>query len=162
MRQQISRLRILLHLAILEHQHAVSQRQRFRLIVSHIKRGQAEPPLERLNLPAHMQSELSVKIRKRLIQQQESGLSHQRPSHRHALPLPAGELARPSRQKLGNSQKLRRRLHLLLDFCCRLASYPQRKRDVLKDTQVRIKSIRLKDERHIALARLDFCDVAAA
>src|SRR5215470_9484061 len=48
--------------ACLEHRDLVRQRQRFRLVVCHVDRGDAEPRLQALELDAHLLAQLGIEV----------------------------------------------------------------------------------------------------
>ena len=49
-----------------------------------------------LDLGAHVDPELGVEVGQRLVEQEDLRITHQRPAHRDALALAAGELRRVS------------------------------------------------------------------
>ena len=55
--------------------------------------------MEPLQLRAHLHAQLRVEIRERLVEQEGDGLADQGPRERDALPLAAGQFARPARQQ---------------------------------------------------------------
>ncbi len=71
---------------------AGGQRHRLDLVVRDVDRRLAEPLIKLLDLGAHLDSQVGVQNGKRLVEQEERGIAHQRPSHRHALTLAAREL----------------------------------------------------------------------
>ena len=58
----------------LEHDDAVGERERLLLVVRHVDRRDAELALQRADLPPHLQPELRVEVRERLVQEQDVGL----------------------------------------------------------------------------------------
>ena len=60
--------------------------------VSHIEGGDPSFGVDATDLLPHFQAQLSVEVRKRLIQQQEVGLDDESPCESHTLLLSAGEL----------------------------------------------------------------------
>ena len=84
----------LLHLAVVEHGDAVGHRQRLALVVRDEDEGDAERLLQGLQLFLHLLAQLQVERAERLVEQQHLRLVDEGARQRHALPLPAGELAR--------------------------------------------------------------------
>ena len=71
---------------------AVAHRQRFLLVVGHVDERDADLALDALELELHDLSQLEVEGAERLVEQQRTGVVHQRAGQRHALLLSAGEL----------------------------------------------------------------------
>ena len=74
--------------------HAVGERERLLLVVGHVDRGDAELALEPADLRAHLDADLGVEVRERLVEQQDVRIQHQRARQGHPLLLAARELAR--------------------------------------------------------------------
>ena len=89
----VARRADLLHHALVEHDDAIRQRQRLRLVVRHVDERDPGTPLQRLDLRAHALAQLGVEIGQRLIEQQDRRLDHERAGERHALQLPARQLS---------------------------------------------------------------------
>ena len=64
------------------------------LVVGDVDRRDAELALERGDLCAHLDAQLGVEVRQRLVHEEHLRLAHDGPAHGHALPLAAGELLR--------------------------------------------------------------------
>ena len=60
--------------------------------MGHEQRGDAELPLEPLQLELQVLAQAAVEVRERLVEEQHVGLHDERPRHGDALALPAGEL----------------------------------------------------------------------
>ena len=71
---------------------AGGERHRLDLVVGDVDRRLVEPLIELLDLGAHLDPQLGVEIGKRLVEQEQRGIAHQRSSHGHALALAAGKL----------------------------------------------------------------------
>ena len=84
----------LLHLAVGHDDQPVGHGQRLLLVVRDHHRGQAQLLLQLADLDAHLLPQLGVEIGQRLVEQQDVGLDHERAGERHALLLPARQLAR--------------------------------------------------------------------
>ena len=87
----------LLDPSMIEDGDPVRHRQRLALVVRDEDEGEAERVLQRLQLALHRLAQFEVERAERLVEQQNLGAQDERARQRHALPLPAGELARPSR-----------------------------------------------------------------
>ena len=105
---QLERLADLLDPAIVHHHDAVGHGHRLDLVVRHVDRRRLEPLMQRLDLGAHRDTQLGIQIRQRLVEQEHLGVAHDRPPHRDALPLAAGQLARETRQIRLEVEDLRR------------------------------------------------------
>ena len=68
----------------------VGERHGLGLIVGHVKHGFADTLLQKRDLLTHAGAQFRVKIGKRLIEQENSRVAHQRPAERNPLHLPAG------------------------------------------------------------------------
>ena len=88
----------LLHDAVAQHDHALPERHRLRLVVRDVDRRDAEPAVQLRELPAHLHAQLRVEVRKRLVHEEDLRVPDDRAPHRNALALPARELARLARQ----------------------------------------------------------------
>ncbi|MNC94024.1 hypothetical protein D3C83_107820 [compost metagenome] len=51
--------------------------------------GRAQPPVQGLQLAAHLHPQLGVQVRQRLVEQEHLRLANDGAAHRHALALPA-------------------------------------------------------------------------
>ena len=78
------------------HGDAVAHRHRLGLVVRDVDRRHGEVALEPEDLGPHLDAELRVEVRERLVHQERLRLTHDRPAHRDALSLAARELARPT------------------------------------------------------------------
>ena len=91
----------LLDAAALEDREPVAHRQRLVLVVGDVDEGDADLPLERLELDLHLLAELQVEGAERLVEEQDARAVDQRAGEGHALALAAGELAGPASPKPG-------------------------------------------------------------
>ena len=135
---------------------------RLDLVVGHVERGDAEPVVELRQRGAHPDPELRVEVRKRLVHQERLRLPRDRPAHRDALALAAGELRRPPVEQLAEPEQLRHLVHAALDLRLRRAANLQAVAEVLADGHVRVERVRLEDHRDVAVPRLQVGHVAAA
>ncbi len=90
----------LLQDALGEHRDPVAERDRLDLVVGHVDRRDADAVVQPLELGPHLDAELGVQVRERLVQQEHLGLANERPAHRHALALAARELPRPPAEQV--------------------------------------------------------------
>ena len=157
---QLLRLSNLLELAFAQHGHPVAHRHCLHLIVRDVDRGGPDFPLNAGDLSSHLRSQLGVEVRERLVHQEDLGVAHDRPSHRHPLPLASGELPWLALELVAEAEDLRRRLHPLPDLGGRHLAHLERERDVLEDRHVRVEGVVLKHHRDVALARVEAVDDA--
>ena len=66
-----------------------AERHRLGLVVRHVDRGHGEVPLDPRDLGPHLDAQLRVEVRQRLVHQERLRLAHDRPAHRDALALAA-------------------------------------------------------------------------
>ena len=105
----------LLEPALVEHGDAVGHGQRLFLVVRHQDGGGAGEALDALDLDLHVEAQVLVERRERLVEQQDARLDGERAGERDALLLAAGELLGiavgdvlelDQRQHLGNARRL--------------------------------------------------------
>ncbi len=94
-----SRRAALEHPSAFENDHAIAHQQGFGLVVRDVDQRRAEAAMKVDHLLAQAGAKRRVETRERLVEQDHAGLARQRPADRHALPLAAGKLARPPRNK---------------------------------------------------------------
>ena len=102
---EVARRADLLEHALAQHRDAVAEGHRLGLVVGDVDRGGAEPPLHAGDLGAHLAAQLGVQVGQRLVEQERVGLAHDRPAHRHPLPLAAGEVGRLAVEVLGELER---------------------------------------------------------
>ena len=83
----------LLQLSILEDSDLCRERHRLDLVVRDIDDCRARLLMQALDLNAHVDAQLGVEVRERLIEQEHLGLSHECTAHGDALSLAARKLA---------------------------------------------------------------------
>ena len=76
---------------------------RLDLVVGDVDDGGAEVLVQLLDLGAHVDAQLGVEVRQRLVEQEHIRIAHDRAAHRDALALAAGELARLAVEQLARS-----------------------------------------------------------
>ena len=144
----------LLQHAVGQHGDPVAERDRLHLVVRHVDRRDAEPVLQPLQLRSHLDAELRVEVGERFVEQEHLGLAHQRPAHRDALPLPAGQLPRappaagPRARASGSIS-----LDPAPDLLPRRPALPQAEREVLLHRHVRVERVVLEHHRDVAVLR---------
>ena len=135
------------------HGDPVAERHRLALVVRHVDRRHREVALDPGDLGAHLDAQLRVEVRQRLVHQEDARLAHDRPAHRDPLPLAAGEGAGLLLQLAGEAEDLRRIGHAALDLALREAPHLEAERHVVVDRHVRIERVVLEDHRDVALLR---------
>ena len=80
------------HDAVAHHDDPVGERERLGLVMRDVDAGQSEACVDALDLGTHLDTQLGVEIRERLVEQKQPRVQHQRAGDRDALLLPAGEL----------------------------------------------------------------------
>jgi hypothetical protein len=147
---------------VAHHGDAVAHRHRLDLVVRDVHRRRPEPLLELLDLGTHLDAQLGVEVRERLVHQERSRLAHDRAAHRHPLALAARKLAGLSLEQVRQSENLGRRRDALRDFALLHVPQPQPEADVLADGHVRVQRVALEDHRDVAVHRVEIVDDAAA
>ena len=98
----------LLHGAVAHHGHARAERHRLDLVVRDVDRRHAEPLVQPRQLGAHVDAELRVEVRERLVHQERGRLADDGAAHRDPLPLPARERAGTPFEQLLEAEHARR------------------------------------------------------
>ena len=109
--------------------------------------------MQALDLGAHFHAQFGVQVGQRLVKQKELRLTGQRPSHGHALTLPARQLRGPAVQQMADLQRGRHLLHARLALGLGHLAHLQRKADVFRHAHGRVQRVALKHHRNIALRR---------
>src|SRR5204862_1904992 len=107
----------LTYAAVGHHGDAVGQAQRLALVVGHEDGGHAELALNLLELDLHRRAQIPIERGERLVQQQYLGPDDKRTGERHALLLPAGQLARLAILQASKLDEGKRLAHPVRDFC---------------------------------------------
>ena len=98
-------------------------------------------------------AQLRVEIGERLVHQERARLADDGPPHRHALALPAGELARPALELLLQLEQARDVAHPAFNLLAADLPQLEREGEVLEDRLVRVERVVLEHHGDIALAR---------
>ena len=83
------RLVDLLEDALAHHRDAVAHRHRLDLVVGDVERRGLELLLQLRDVRPHLDAQLGVQVRERLVHEEHLRVAHDRAAHGHALPLPA-------------------------------------------------------------------------
>src|SRR5207244_13064569 len=134
----------------------------FHLIRSHVEAGSSQAPVQGLQLGAHLHPELGVEVGQRLIEQEHRGLAHDRPAHRHPLPLAARELPGLAFKVWLELEDGRRLLYPRVDLLAGETLDAQTVGHVLVHRHVRVERIVLEHHRDVAILRLQIVDDATA
>ena len=145
-----------------QNRDAVAHRHRLDLVVGDVDRGHAETLLQCLDLAAHVDAELRVEVRQRLVHEEHLRLADDRPAHGDALALAAGELLRLAVEQLLEPEQLRGLLHALPDLLLGPPLQFEAEGDVLRDGHVRVEGVVLEDHRDVAVALEHVVDPHAA
>jgi hypothetical protein len=141
---------------------AVAHRHGLDLVVGDVDRRGLEIVLELRDVRAHLDAQLRVEVRERLVHQEDLRLPHDRAPHRDTLPLAARQLLRLPVEELRQVEKLRSPRHPPVDLVLRLPPQPQAEGDVLVDGEMRVERIVLEHHRHIPFPRGQRVDNAVA
>ena len=163
-RPVVERLRSvdLLQAPAVHHRDAVAHRHRLDLVVRDVDRRHIEPPLQLMDLGAHLHPQLRVEVRERLVHQEGLRLADDRATHCDALTLAARESARLALEEVLDLEDARRALDPLLDFLLRQLVELEAEGEVLLDGHVRIERVALEHHRDVALLRRQVVDDAVA
>src|SRR6266566_3440018 len=141
--------------------HLVGQRHRFDLVVGDIDHGDAQPALQRPDLPAHVAAQLRGEVGQRLVHQTNRRLADDRAPERDALLLAAGKLRRLALEQLVEPENAGRAGQPRVPLGPRHLAHLQPEQDVLGDGEVRKQRVGLEHHGHPAPRRRQPGDVAA-
>ena len=127
-----------------------------------VDRGHAEIPLQPRDLSPHLNPELCVEVRERLVHQERLWLANDRSAHRDALALAARERARPFVQRLHEAKDAGRVCHPRLDLSLRKLPHSKREPHVPGRRHVGVEGVVLEDHRDVAIFRRNPVDDPAA
>ena len=152
----------LLGTSVVHHHHALRQGHRLDLVVRDIQAGGGQAPVQGLKFGAHLHAQLRIQVRQRLVEEEYRRLAHDGAAHRHALALPARQLARLALEQLGEFEDFRRARHARLDLVLRQAADLQAVGHVVGDLHVRVEGVVLEHHGNVAVLRLEVRDAALA
>jgi len=153
------------HLGDAAHVHDdnfIRNRQRLFLVVGHIDTGEPQGLLQVPDLFPHPAAKFRIKIGKRLVKQQHLRLQHQRPGHRHALLLPAGQFRGQAVIVALEPNQLQAFARLVALGGPRKLRLPQSVGHIFDDAHVREQGIGLEHHADVALVRRQKGDVLPA
>ena len=141
----------------------VGQRHRLRLVVRDVEDREAEPPLQVLDLEAHLLAEVRIERRQRLVEQHDVRTDRERAGERHALLAAARQVvgAALCRGERGWCAAAPPRCARSISALRQLA-HAQRERDVLEHREVRPDGEGLEHHAEVALLRRQVEVLAAA
>ena len=140
---------------------AVAHGERLFLAVGDVDEGEAQLLVQVEELHLHVDAELLVQRAKRLVEEQDRGLGHQRPRQRHPLTLAAGELMDAAAVLVQQSHQGQRILRPLAAIVLVDTAHAQPVLDVLADRHVGEERVVLEHGRAVAPGRRDGGDVLA-
>ena len=146
------RRRELLQQPVAKYGHPVAKSHRLDLVVGDVDGRDGEIALDTGDLGSHLDTQLGVQVRERLVHQEGVRLTHDRPAHRHPLALPARQMAWLPIEILSQPQDpgglVDAPSHL------RFGHLPEREPecDVVAHGQVRVKCIGLENHGDVAIA----------
>ena len=152
---ELQRFPNLRHTAGVEDHDLVGEGHRFHLIVGDIDHGAAQSLMQTGDFDTHLDAQGGIEVGKRLIQQENAWLCHQRTTNRHALALTAGEGFRFTLQQMGQLQHFRNLSHPLVNQIFFRAGQLQAKRHIFRNGKVGIECIRLEYHPNAAFCRWD-------
>ena len=143
----------LLQLPFPQDDDSIAHRHRLDLIVGHVDGRRADLALDAGDLGSHLDAQLGVEVRERLVHQQDPWIPDDRAAHRDPLALTAGQRSRPSRHELRQAEHARDLLDALLDLSLRDLPHPQTEGDVVGHGHVRVERVVLEHHRDVPLPR---------
>ena len=140
------------NVAELHHADAVAHGHRFRLIVGDVDGGRRFARFFQLlmqigNADPHRGAQLGVKVGERFVEQEDVRFFDDRPAHRHALRLAAGELARQAIEQFFQFENFRRFFHLSVDLRLRQLAQLEAEGEVFAHRHMRIEGVVLEHHR---------------
>ena len=106
-----------------------------------------------LDFAPHLNAKLGVQIRKRLIEQEDLRVAHERPAHRHPLALATGELTRLAAQQVTDLQELGDAFDSLPALGPAYAPHLETEADVPGDRHRRVERVGLEDHGDVPVRR---------
>ena len=159
---QLARGVDLLEYAVLEHRDTVAHRHGLDLVVGHVDHRGAQIPLQLGDLCTRRHTELGVEVRQRFVHEEDLRIAHDRPAHRHTLPLATGELLGLAVQVRHQVEHLCGGLHPLGDLLLARLGQLEREAHVLADRVVRVQRVVLEHHRDVPVLGFGPGDVPVA
>jgi len=141
----------LLDQPVLHHHDPVAQGHGLDLIVSDVDDGRLKPVVKALQLHPHLDAELGVQVRERLVEEEDLGVADDGAADRHALALAARELPRLPLEQLLDPQQSCRLPHPRLDLGLGELPHLEPERHVVVDGHVRVEGVVLEDHGNVAV-----------
>ena len=101
----------LLNNALVHHDDAITECHRLRLVMRDVDGGDPDSLMQAQELRTHLDTQLGVEVRERLIHQKRLRSSNERTADCHTLALAAGELTRLSVEQVGDAEQPSRLSH---------------------------------------------------
>ncbi len=114
--------------------------------------------MQALQLDAHLHAQRRVKIGQRLVEQEHPGIAHDRAPERHALALPARELARLAREQRLDAEDVGSVVHAPLDLGLLELAHLQPEGHVVVHAHVRVERVVLEHHGDVAVHRRKIVD----
>ena len=138
---------------------AVAHRHRLGLVVRDVQRRRPELLVQARDVRAHLDAQLRVEVRQRLVHQERLGRAHDRAPQRDPLPLTAGQRPRPPLEQLRDPEPRRRaapraRGSTPFSTCCIFSAKPM----FSSTRHVRIQRVGLEHHRDVAVLGRDVVD----
>ncbi|CPK71638.1 Uncharacterised protein [Bordetella pertussis] len=146
---------------MVQHRHAVGGGHGLFLVVGDEDGGDAQPPLQRQQVLAHLHPQLLVQVGQGLVQQQHLRLDDDGARQRHALLLATGQLVGTAPPEVGQTHEFERGGDLVADLGARQAPLDQAEGNVVPHRHVRPQRIVLEHHADIAVPGRRGADVAA-
>jgi hypothetical protein len=131
---------------------------RLDLVVGDVDHRRAESRLELDDVRSHLDAQLRVEVRQRLVHQEDLRRPHDRPTHGDSLALSAGQRFREALEVFGESQEFGGVLDALLRLALVDLGHLEGESDVLPNGHVGIQGVVLEDHGDVSVARRDVVD----
>ncbi len=150
---EVERPADLLDPAQTQHDDPVGHGHGLDLVVGDVDHGVAEPAVQAGKLHPHLDAELGVEVRERLVEKKDAGLAHDGAPDRHPLALAARELPRPPRQQRLDLQHPGRLGDAPLDLGLGRADVLEPEGEIVPHRHVGIERVGLEDHGEAAPCR---------
>jgi hypothetical protein len=141
----------LFHAARVHHDHALRQRHGFHLVVGDEQRGDAQFPVQLLDLQPGLGAQLGVQVGQGLVEQEHLRLANDGAAHGHALALATGQLLGLAIEQVRQFQRLRHLGHTGLDLIRRHLGDLEAIGHVVEHAHVRVERVVLEHHGDVAL-----------
>src|SRR5690606_19443366 len=148
----------LLDVAVLHDHDARAHRHGLDLVVGHVDGRHGKALVQLQDGGAHLDAQLGVEVRERLVHEEDLGLANDRAAQRDALPLTAGQLAGTAVEQVLDLEDAGCLADPAVDICLGRAPEAQAERHVLVDVHVRVQRVVLEDHRDVAVLGRDVVD----